>query len=191
MKKLSLVALAAALLSGCAFNAQTVQLNPTVASSQHSTAGQGVSVAVHVVDERASQSLGHRGGAGGAAAEITTNSDVAAVVSEQVTQALQNDGFTVLGPNAQGNAGLTVEVRLLNYSTSVGFWTGGIQIEATLEAKAQKSGKSFEQMYRVKNEQRVVVVPTADKNAEWINAALGEAITKLVTDPKLLAFLAG
>lgn len=190
MKKLVLAALAVALLSGCAFNAQTVQLNPVVASS-HSTEGQGVSVAVRVVDERASQSLGHRGGAAGAAAEITTNSDVAAVVSERVTRALQNDGFTVMGPNAQGNASLTVEVRLLNYSTSVGFWTGGIQVEATLEAKAQKSGKNFEQMYRVKNEQRVVVVPTADKNAEWINAALGDAITKLVTDPKLLAFLAG
>lgn len=189
MKKLVLAALAVALLSGCAFNAQTVQLNPTVPST-HSTEGQGVSVAVRVVDERASQSLGHRGGAAGAAAEITTNSDVAAIVSGQVTRALRNDGFAVLGPNAQGNASLTIEVRLLNYSTSVGFWTGGIQIEATLEAKAQKSGKSFEQMYRVKNEQRVVVVPTADKNAEWINAALGNAITKLVTDPKLLAFLA-
>lgn len=190
MKKLLLVALAVALLSGCAFNAQTVQLNPSVASS-HSTEGQGVSVAIRVVDERASQSLGHRGNAYGSAAEITTNSDVAAVVSEQITRALKSAGFMVLGPSAQGNASLTVEVRLLNYSTSTGFWTGGIQIEATLEAKAQKAGKSFEQMYRVKNEQRVVVVPTADKNAEWINAALGDVITKLVTDPKLLEFLAG
>lgn len=190
MKRVLLVALALTLLSGCAFNAETVDLHPTV-SSAHSTMGQGVSVAVRVVDERASQSLGHRGGAAGAAAEITTNSDVAAIVSEQVTRALQDNGFTVLGPTDQGNASLTVEVRLLQYSTSVGFWTGGVQIEATLEAKAEKSGRTFEQMYRVKNEQRVVVVPTADTNAEWINTALGNVITRLVTDPKLLAFLAG
>ncbi len=190
MKGILFTAVAVMLLSGCAFNAQTVNLHPTV-SGAHSATGQGVSVAVRVVDERASQSLGHRGGAGGAAAEITTNSDVAAVVSEQVTHALQDNGFTVLGPTAQGKARLTVEVRLPNYSPSVGFWTAGIQIEATLEAKAEKAGKNFEQMYRVKNEQRVVVVPTADKNAEWINAAFGDVITKLVTDEKLLAFLAG
>lgn len=189
MKRILLVALVAALVSGCAFNAQTIDLHPTI-STPHSAEGQGVSVAVRVVDERASQSLGHRGSAAGAAAEITTNSDVKAIVSEQVIHALQNEGFTVLGPTAQGNANLTVEVRLIQYSTSVGFWTGGIQIEATLEAKAEKAGKNFEQMYRVKNEQRVVVVPTADKNAEWINAALGDVITKLVTDQKLLTFLA-
>lgn len=186
MKRILLVALI--LLSGCAFNAQTVNLHPTVLST-HSSTGQGVTVAVHVVDERASQSLGRRGGAVGAAAEITTNSNVAAIVSEKVTRALQDNGFTVLGSTAQGNASLTVEVRLLKYSTSVGFWTGGIQIEATLEARAEKSGKSFEQMYRVKNEQRVVVVPTADKNAKWINTALGDVITKLVTDQNLLIFL--
>lgn len=190
MKRILFAALVAASVSGCAFNAQTVNLHPTIATP-HSAEGQGVSVAVHVVDERASQSLGHRGGAGGAAAEITTDSDVKAIVLEQVIRALQDQGFTVLGPTAQGNANLTVEVRLLQYSTSVGFWTGGIQIEATLEARAEKAGKSFEQMYRVKNEQRVVVVPTADKNAEWINASLGDVITKLVTDQKLLAFLSG
>lgn len=190
MKRILFAALVAASVSGCAFNAQTVNLHPTIATP-HSAEGQGVSVAVHVVDERASQSLGHRGGAGGAAAEITTDSDVKTIVLEQVIRALQDQGFTVLGPTAQGNANLTVEVRLLQYSTSVGFWTGGIQIEATLEARAEKAGKSFEQMYRVKNEQRVVVVPTADKNAEWINASLGDVITKLVTDQKLLAFLSG
>lgn len=190
MKRILFAALVAALVSGCAFNAQTVNLRPTI-STPHSTEGQGVSVAVRVVDERASQSLGHRGGAAGAAAEITTNSDVKEIVSEQITHALQNQGFTVLGPTAEGNASLTVEVRLLQYSTSVGFWTGGIQIETTLEARAEKAGKSFQQMYRVKNEQRVIVVPTADKNAEWINAALGDVITKLATDQKLLAFLSG
>ncbi|MBU6501998.1 MAG: lipoprotein [Burkholderiales bacterium] len=190
MKKILFVALTVALLSGCAFNAQTVNLRPTV-SSPHSSEGQGVSVAIHVVDQRPSLSLGHRGSGFGAAAEITTDSDVAAIVADQVTRALQNSGFTVLGPNGQGNAKLTVEVRLLQYSTSVGFWTGGVQIDAALEATAQKSGKSFEQMYREKKEERVVVVPTADKNAELINEALGNVITKMITDQKLLEFLAG
>ncbi|MHB1944300.1 YajG family lipoprotein [Metallibacterium sp.] len=189
MKQVLLVALAVALLSGCAFNAQTVNLRPTV-PNVHSTIGQGVSVAVRVFDERASKSLGHRGGAEGAAAEITTNSNVAALVAEQVTRALQDKGFTVLGPNANGNAKLTVDIRLLQYSTSVGFWTGGIEIQATLEAKAEKAGKKYEKMYRVKNEQRAIIVPTADKNAEWINQALGDVITKLVSDQKLLTFLA-
>ncbi|HET6912962.1 MAG TPA: YajG family lipoprotein [Rhodanobacteraceae bacterium] len=190
MKKMWFVFAAATLLSGCAFNAENVNLHPTI-SSPHTSEGQGVSVAVHVVDDRASKSLGHRGTAYGAAAEITTNADVAAIVSDKVAQALAARGFTVNGPDRENSAKLTVEVRLLDYSTSTGFWTGGVQVQAALKAVASKSGKNFEQMYRSNNEHRVVVVPPADTNEEWINETLGDVITKLVSDDKLIEFLAG
>jgi hypothetical protein len=46
-------------------------------------------------------------------------------------------------------------------------------------------------MYRSNKEERVMVVPTAEKNEAWINAALSDVLTQLIADPKLISFLAG
>ncbi|HMA12402.1 MAG TPA: YajG family lipoprotein, partial [Steroidobacteraceae bacterium] len=86
---------------------------------------------------------------------------------------------------------LTVEVRALNYETSTGFWTGGVEIKSALKAVGLRGGKAFEQMYRSDNEKRVVVVPTAGKNEEWINAALTDVLTQLFNDQGLFRHLTG
>lgn len=178
----------AALLTGpgCAFNPQTANIAPTV-SVMGSSEGDGVSVAVRVVDERAKKSLGRRGTAYGAAAEITAAQDVATIVHDEIIAGLKKKGF-VAGP--EGDTKLTVEIRLLEYSTSAGFWTGGVQIQSALKAIATKDGKTYEKMYRVDREERVVVVPTAETNEKWINDALSEVLTQLLDDAGLTRFLA-
>jgi uncharacterized lipoprotein YajG len=187
MKAYWFIVIAAALLSGCAFNSQKVSFDPTI-SNPKTSEGHGVTVAVRVVDERPSKSLGRRG-AGIAVAEITTNADLAVIVQGKISQALQQQGFVVA--DTSGDAKLTVEIRLLHYSSSIGFWTAGVQVQAALKAIASKSDKTFEEMYRSDSEERILIVPTAETNAEWINKGLGDVISKLVSDPKLIAFLAG
>lgn len=177
-----------AMLTGCAFQPQKVTLQPAVAITQ-GTEGQGVSVEVRVVDERPSTSLGRRGTAYGAAAEITAGSDLEAVVRNKISEALSAHGFNVNDGGAS-DARLKVEVHLLEYSTSQGFWTGGVQIQGALKAVAAKGGGTYEQMYRSNREERVAVVPTAKTNEEWINSALSDVLTQLVSDQKLIEFLA-
>lgn len=191
MSRLLVVAAACLLLSACAYSPQKANLAPevVVASSQ---VGAGVAVGVRVVDERPSHILGRRANAYGAAAEITAAQDLAVVVREAVVKALEKKGFSPTESSASAaDAKLLVEVRLLEYSTSQGFWTGGVHIQGALKAVANRDGQSFEKMYRAMKEERVGVVPTAATNEEWLNAALAEVIKQMLEDPELLAFLAG
>lgn len=180
--------IAALCLSGCAFNPQQVNLAPTV-SVMSSSEGKAAAVAVHVVDERPSKSLGRRGTAYGAAAEITAAQDVGAVVQKEIIEGLRKKGFAATDENGSAGAKLSVEVRLLEYSTSQGFWTGGVNIRGALKAVATKNGKTYEKMYRTDKEERVAVVPTAETNAKWINGALSEVLRQLLDDSGLFMFL--
>lgn len=186
MTRLSIVVALTALLQACAFNSQQVRLAPAPIVAP-SALGQGVELAIEVVDERPSQSLGRRGSGFGPAAEITTEQDVAAVVRDAVVDGMRKHGFAIAAGAAP--AQLKVELRLLEYSTSQGFWTGGIQVQAALKAIATREGRRFEQVYRSDNENRVVLVPTAGTNEEWINAGLSDVLGKLMSDPALLEAL--
>lgn len=190
MLRLSVLAVLAALVGGCAFNPQATNLAPraTVAASN---VGRNVAVGVRVLDERPSKSLGRRGsGLYGAAAEITSAQDLAVVVDGQVKDALRKKGFRPIDYSSTGDVGLAVEIRLLEYSTSVGFWTGGINVKGGLKAVANRGSESYERLYRVDREERVVIVPTAEANEAMINAALDELLSQLFEDNGLYLFLA-
>lgn len=188
MKKFLLLAMFAIATSGCAFNAQTVKLDPQV-SVAPSNEGAGKIVALRVVDERPNQSLGRRGTAAVArGAEISSDRDVAAVVHEKVAEGLRAKGFEV---GEETDTRLTLELRQLEYSTSTGFWTGGIHVNGAIKAEAQRPGDSFEQMYRTESERRAVVVPTAGKNEDDINLGLADMLRKLLDDVGLIRFLSG
>ncbi len=188
--KILLLASTLALLSGCAFQRQVVNLQPTVTVAG-SDIGTGVSVAVKVVDERPTKSIGHRGTAYGKAAEIASDQDLAAVVAEQLRIGLEKKGFAAGDYSQNSPTRLAVEIRLLDYSTSTGFWSGGVHLKAALKVDAKNGGKDFDKMYRKEREQRVQVVPTAGTNEQWLNEALGDVITQVLADEELLSFLAG
>ena len=187
MQKLILIALCA-FVSGCAFNPQKANVSPTVAVMA-SSEGKGVSVAVRVVDERPSKSLGHRGTAYGAAAEITSVQEISLIVQREITNALQKKGFSVVDYVDSANPRLTVEVRLLEYTTSQGFWTGGVQIKGALKAIATNQARTYDKMYRSEKEERVMVVPTAETNERWINEALSDVLNQLLNDNSLFSVL--
>jgi hypothetical protein len=53
----------------------------------------------------------------------------------------------------------------------------------------RRGAANYEQLYRVDDKQRVVVVPTAETNAGWINTALSELLQKVFSDTALAQFL--
>lgn len=183
------IVIAVLALSGCAFNPQKVHLAPTVNVAE-TNIGNGATVSLRVLDERPTKSLGHRGTAYGAAAEITTDQDLAAVVHDEVQRGLTRKGFTVVPPASNADASLTLELRALEYSTSTGFWTGGVNVNGAIKAIAQRPGDEYERMYRVDTDNRVVVVPTAGKNSEWINSTLSGLLGQIFEDVGLFRFLA-
>ena len=173
---------------GCAFTPQTANIAPTV-DVVSSSEGKGIIVALSVTDERPSKSLGHRGAGFSNGAEIKEAQDLPAIVQKEVTDGLRKKGFLVVDGSGSSNAKLVVEIRLLDYSTSVGFWTGGVDLKGALKAVANKNGKTYEKMYRYDKEERIVFVPGADTNEKWINAALSNVLTQLLDDNGLTMFL--
>ena len=184
--------LASSILMGCAFTPQQVTFNPKLDTITNSNQGNNVSVSVQVSDERVSKSLGRRGSGYGPAAEISSTENLADIVNDQLVSGLRKKGFNAVSAknDAGTNAKLLIEIRLLEYSTSMGFWTGGVHIKGAVKALAQKNNKAFDQIYRVEKEERVVVVPTAETNSEWLNQTLTELLTQVLQDANLVNFLA-
>jgi uncharacterized lipoprotein YajG len=190
MKKMFVVLPVLVVLFGCAFNRQQVNFSPTT-NVMSSDLGKNVTVAVRVVDERPSKSLGRRGAGYGPAAEITEAQDLAVVVQQQLIDGLRKKGFNPVDYDEKKKPRLTVEVRLLEYSTSQGFWTGGVHIKGALKAVAVRDSNNYERLYRTEKEERIVIVPTANTNEQWINAALNDVLSQLLEEEGLFRFLAG
>ncbi len=189
MKTLTTILLLTIFATGCAFSPQQVELNPQI-TVRNDNIGKGDAIYLSVIDERASQSLGRRGTAYGAAAEITATKPLADIVKMKLSEGLQARGFTASDDNSLDKK-LQIEIRQLEYSTSTGFWTGGVHIKGALKGEADNGQLDYENMYRYEKEERVMVVPTSETNAEWINIALSETLNELLKDDRLFQFLAG
>jgi len=176
--------------SGCAYTPMTVTLAPDTMVTT-SDIGNGKTVYLTVADERESDTVGNRGAAMMKGAKITLEQDLAAVVQSALIEMLQKKGFDVSHDGAYGmRPSLKVDIRGLEYSTSTGFWTGGVQVTAALKATVEAETERYENFYRFDNEDRVVVVPGAESNNERINAALNDVLHQLIRDNKLLELLA-
>lgn len=176
-------------LNACAFTPQQALLAPKIQIAE-TNIGLGTEIALRIVDERADKTIGHRGGAYFKGAKITSEQDVPALINEKVIEGLRKKGFRPVVYQKEFPKSLKVEIRLLQYSTSTGFWTGGIHMKSTLKAVAKKDGKEYENIYRVDNEKRVFFVPGSSKNEQIINQAISEVLQKLFQDQELISFLA-
>lgn len=177
------------ILSGCAVTPMTAELrlDTGIASSD---IGVGKSVSLQVFDQREVQRIGNRGGSGFSGATIRLDQDLVAVVQDAAAEMLSRKGFDVkLSGNEE--ATLRIDIRGLQYSTSTGFWTGGIHMTAAIRAEGRNALTSFENFYRFESEDRVVIVPGAAANNERINAALNDVLHQLFRDQKMLEVLAG
>jgi uncharacterized lipoprotein YajG len=177
------------LLGACAFNPQKVTLQPVLTVSG-SDVGKARVISLKIVDERPKQVLGHRGTAYGSAAEITTDQDVSEIVRDKVSEGLRANGFDVVSAGANSPLSMKVEIRLIEYSTSTGMWTGGIHTKAALKVVCKNGSRDYENLYRQENEDRIMVVPTAEKNEEFLNKVVAQTLDKIFQDQELMKFLA-
>ncbi len=176
-------------LFGCAFSPQEVMLGPTLNIAE-TNIGNGAKVSFDVVDERDDILIGHRGSAYGKAAKISNNQDITQVFSDAITEGLKRNGFLPVEGSDNSTRQLKVQIRLIRYETSTGFWTGGVHTKATIKAIASNNGKTYANLYRVENEKRFLFVPDSKENNRLINDIVSEVINELFNDQKLMSFLA-
>jgi len=179
---------AAAVIGGCAWVPQNATLNPTP-SITPSTAGNGVTVAVRVLDRRRSEIIGYRG-VDSKNASIKTEQKVAPLIQEKIIEGLKRKGFSASDFEGQSGRLLTVEIRQIDYTTDMEFWKGIIQTEAVLVASTIKDGLKFEQFYTGKRKENTVEAPGAKTNERLINGAISDALQRLFEDERLIRYLA-
>ncbi len=187
-----LLVAALGITSGCAFTPQVVQIQPELDIAK-SNIGGGAAVAVYVVDERDNKELGRRGTGAMKGAAITTEQDMATVFSDAIVAGLRDKGFEASATSSAAAPGhgalLRVDIRNIEYETSMGFWTGGVHVRGSMKGTASKSGESYDDFYQIDDEKRVVVVPGADSNEQMINATVSALIQELFNDVELFEFL--
>lgn len=188
-----LVVLVLGLTSGCAFTPQVVEIQPEL-DVQTSDLGRGAEVAVYVVDERDNKELGRRGTGAMKGAAITTEQDMAVVFRDAIIAGLTEKGFVASTASSAAPVGsgalLRVDIRNIEYETSMGFWTGGVHVRGSMKGTATKSGESYDNFYQIDDEKRVMVVPGADSNEQMINTTVSAVIQEMFNDADLFQFLA-
>jgi uncharacterized lipoprotein YajG len=181
------LACALALVSGCAFTAQRVNLAPQVRVSG-SGIGEGRTVFVRSVDERTSNVLGVRGGQG-IGAEITAD-DVEGVVNRSLIDGLRQIGFQPTLQRVGGAPELRVEIRTVEYKITTGFWAGGLDANVALKAICiVGEARPYERLHRGHHEETILVVQSASQNELYINSALSRAIESVLADRELMTCL--
>jgi uncharacterized lipoprotein YajG len=177
-------------LGGCAFTPQQTQIKADIEVAR-SDIGQGRPVYVLVTDERPTTEIGRRGTGAMEGAAITTSQDVAAVFRDALQRGITSKGFVPVGDAAGSARELRVDVRLLEYDTSMGFWTGGVHTRSALKASVlEGNAVLYENLYRDEAEERVVFVPGAAENDVQINKVVNGVLAKLFADEALLVALA-
>ena len=59
-----------------------------------------------------------------------------------------------------------------------------------MKAHATVPNKDYDKLYRIENEERVVVVPTADHNNQVLNEAPSDVLAQMFEDQALVSTLA-
>lgn len=175
-------------LAGCAYIDQNLRVSPHL-SVLESNIGQGTKVALRVLDDRSEQLIGRRGASGFELAKISTDQDLVELLRDTFIDGVRKKGFEVVGSD-DSDARLRIELRSLSYKTVTGFWTVGNVGEAAVKVIAsQSSGKTYEKTYRSQHEVRTAFIGSQETNAEVVNGALSDVLSKVFADAELWNFL--
>jgi len=178
----------AALFVGCAWVHQdaTLKLDPAITPS---SIGRNATVAVKVLDQRRSKTIGYRG-VDSKNAAITTDQNIAALFQVNIVEGLARKGFNAVPYGEQPGRLLTVEIRQIEYKTDMDFWKGIIQAEAAINAWSVREDARHERIYRGQRKDTTLEAPRAKTNERLINGAISDAVQSLLEDERLIRFLA-
>ena len=188
MRRIGILCICIFLISGCVYIDQNLRLTPDADITKENV-GHDKKVALRVVDDRDEQLIGNRGYYG-FGAKITTEQDLEEILYDIIYKGLTQKGFIPVKIDESDTA-LKVELRVLEYKTAMGLWTGGnIGTAAVKAIVTLPSGKTYEKSYRGQKDVRTLWAATQETNARVVNGALTQVINSMFQDKELLKFLA-
>lgn len=182
-----LAVMAIVVVSGCAqFSPQQVRLSPALAAD-NLIQGSGT-MSLTIVDGRASEVIGSRGGSYPETSIITAQPKVVDVVNSLATQVFARSGFEVT--NSLPEQQVTIRIVELSYVTepakaSVRKNTAS----AAIAIEVSKDNVSYQNNYRTTRFVETLGYPSEEENTELINSVLQAVLERLFSDRELEAFL--
>jgi len=166
-------------LAGCANSPQVLSPSPRL-TSQLAPVGQGQQVIVRVVDGRASQTLGTRGGLYPETSGVTVNgSDIVPKLQAQAEAAVRLLGYT---PSGSGPT-LTVTLADLKYqSPKDGVYVTEATISAAFRADVVSGSHRYSGRYAASLDQRFGMAPNQETNTRLVGDVLSDALTRVFKD---------
>lgn len=175
------------LLASCAFTPHDVTITATAPESP-SSIGNGVTLALEVIDDREDIVVGQRA-AGMQGADITAK-DIIPTLERELKRGLEAKGFTVVSASDEADAEFEARLRAFKFFLETGFWTGAENASVAVHVEAEKGGRDLDRVYRYDNEERTMVVPAGSRIDEVLNGALSDVLAKIMADAELMSFLA-
>jgi uncharacterized lipoprotein YajG len=175
------------LSAGCVFTPHEVQIAPTT-QAVSSEIGRGTRVFFRFIDDRDDVTVGNRGISGNGA-KINA-ADLPRTVEAELRKGLQQKQFELVPVETSADAAVTYRMRSFKFAIERGFFTGGQNAAAALAVDARHKDRSFANVYRYNDEQRIVVAPGGDEINRQMNAVLSDLLQQANADKELDRFLA-
>lgn len=190
LRSFGLIALLSLGLFGCAHSPQQISPKPEI-NAPLTAVGQGQPVVVKVVDGRASQALGTRGGLYPETSAISVSGqDVVPKLQAQAEAAVRLLGFTP-SANAYNAPQLTLTLAELKYqSPKEGLYVTEANLGATFRVDVQNSKRRYSGRYGSSLNQRFGMAPNQQTNTKLISEVLSDALTRAFKDPTIGQLLA-
>lgn len=184
MKNIVYASLLVTFASGCAFTPQAIPITLAVevASSQ---VGAGQELPLNVVDERPRRTLGTVA-PGNIGADISIEGSLVDSVQKAVREGLMRANFRPISSNAGAKRELRIEIRNLDYTAIMGFWSGTVRVDAGLKGICIRNGlRPYEKLYVGEYIESVQLVQQKEANTKYISAAVSSAVNTLLADKEL------
>ncbi len=187
MSRVFICVMCAMMLSACAFTPHEVKITAK-APTEASSIGAGISLYLEVIDDRDSLVTGQRG-AGMQGADITAPQLMAAVERE-LKAGFEAKGFHVLSSDAGADVEVEARMRAFKFFIETGFFVGAENTSVVIAVEAKKLGDDYDRTYRASSEEASMFVPAGSSIDEKLNATLSHVLLQIMSDEKLMAFLA-
>jgi uncharacterized lipoprotein len=174
---------AVALTSGCALSPQLITLQ-TDSPLKVATENLGRTALVRVRDLRDdTDRLGSRGGSQPEQALLLSKPNLKDALTVKMQSTLQQLGFGGASPQDPVKVDLAVEE--FNYQCNKGSWVNQCDLSIRFNLTVINDGNTFAQPFTITQQRSVATAPRAGYNEEWVNGALDELWSHMMTQPKV------
>lgn len=184
MIRLFLLTTAALLCAACALSPQIVQLDPEIDLVAEAPRGNGRTIALRVIDARADNIVGSRGGVYDTA-YIRTAPDLVDKVHAALRRGYETLGFRVVAADAPADIALRVELTDFSYEAGGAELVRGVKTGVSVRGTGTQGGRTVTGDYREGAGRDVLLAPSGDTNERRLNEDLSAVLRRLVADRRL------